>query len=289
MGYNKIPSINHQIKLKFDSMMAIGESKQQDKKNEQQRGEITQGKIYSWGTRHAYDQAMKNFAKWCKDNHGVKIVDDMANYVGEYIEHLQAEKKSAWTQKRDLAAISKYYQHSFFDEIKTDKRERPNAVRSRETVANDYGFSKTKNEELINFCQHTGLRRRELQAITGSCLVERDGQYYIKVFNGKGGKYREAIILDNDPRVIERMRNTLPDKPVWGKVHSHADIHGYRSDYATALYNSIARDVKKLEFSEVYHCKSDKTGVWYDKKAMEVVSKSLGHERICVIAESYLR
>lgn len=289
MGKKKTPSIDHQIKQHFDSMMAIGESKQQAKKDEQTRGAITGGKIYSWKTRKTYDDGMRRFAGWVKETEGVKLVDDMRPFVGAYIDHLKETGASAWTQKRDLAAISKYFQHSYFQEVKTDKRVRQNIVRSRDVVENDCHFSKSNNEELINFCRHTGLRRRELAAITGSCLVEKEGQFYIKVFNGKGGKYREVMVLDNDPRVIERLKNTPPGEKIWPKVHSHADIHGYRSEYANELYKRLARDVSKLPKKEVYHCQLDKAGVWYDREAMRVVSNCLGHNRIDVIAESYLR
>lgn len=284
MAYKRVPSINHQIKERFDSMMKIGESKKAAKiENKMQEG------IFSYGTRHSYDRAMQNFAKYCKASHGVKIVDDMKPFVNEYIQDLRSRGISAWTQKRDLAAIGKYYQESFFDRVETDVRSRSNVIRSRETVGSDAHFSTVRNDDLINFCKHTGLRRRELENIKGDCLSYKDGQAYIHVQNGKGGRERYVPILNNNQRVIDQIEATRAEERVWGRVHAHADIHGYRAEYANAMYEQLARDVRELPFDEVYHCKADKAGVWYDKQAMQEVSEALGHSRIDVIAQSYLR
>ena len=38
----------------------------------------------------------------------------------------------------------------------------------------------------------------------------------------------------------------------------------------------------------VYYCRKDKKGLWYDKEAIKITSKALGHNRISVIAEHYL-
>ena len=77
-----------------------------------------------------------------------------------------------------------------------------------------------------------------------------------------------------------------------GKVFAHipvaADIHGYRREYATAYYKAIARPVDTLKPQEKYICRKDKRGIVYDRRAMLAVSRSLGHNRIDVIAGHYL-
>ena len=97
------------------------------------------------------------------------------------------------------------------------------------------------------------------------------------------------------------MRNTAPDERVWQHVHNAADIHGYRADYATALYKKFARRISDIPYdrinkgsgkkyqSEVYTCRNDESKRKYDRRAMLVTSKALGHNRVSVIAESYLR
>ena len=76
---------------------------------------------------------------------------------------------------------------------------------------------------------------------------------------------------------------------VWGKVHSGADIHSYRADYATKVYQLYARPIESLAHDEIYYCRGDRKGTWLDKKAMLVASKALGHNRISIIASNYLR
>ena len=78
-------------------------------------------------------------------------------------------------------------------------------------------------------------------------------------------------------------------------------IHSYRGDYATMIYKAHARDIKDIPYdtinrgtgrkmqSEVYHCKKDEAGKKLDKAAMLVCSKALGHNRIDVVANNYIR
>jgi hypothetical protein len=65
------------------------------------------------------------------------------------------------------------------------------------------------------------------------------------------------------------------------------DVHHYRSEYASTLYRKLAR--QEIPKAERYCCRGDLKGTWYDKAAMKEVSEALGHSRISVIAEHYLR
>lgn len=126
--------------------------------------------------------------------------------------------------------------------------------------------------------------------------------YFTIVRNGKGGRERiSPIIGKNAAQIIERMQNTKSEEKVWQYVNSNADIHSYRADYATAIYKSHARDIKDIPYdkinkgtgrryqSEVYTCRKDEAGKKLDKAAMLVCSKALGHNRISVVADNYIR
>ena len=76
---------------------------------------------------------------------------------------------------------------------------------------------------------------------------------------------------------------------VWKKIPSNADIHSYRADYATRIYLKYARTIEEIPRRERYVCRRDKKGVIYDRKAMLEASKALGHNRISVVGEHYLR
>ena len=72
------------------------------------------------------------------------------------------------------------------------------------------------------------------------------------------------------------------------KIPNGMDVHGYRREYANIYYKIVTRNVKEIPKEETYICRKDKYGMVYDRKAMLTVSRSLGHNRIDVIAQSYL-
>lgn len=53
------------------------------------------------------------------------------------------------------------------------------------------------------------------------------------------------IIGKNAGQIIERMQDTLPDGKVWQHIHQSADIHGYRADYATAIYKAMRGPLRR--------------------------------------------
>jgi len=129
-----------------------------------------------------------------------------------------------------------------------------------------------------------------------------DNGWYIHVRNGKGGRERlSPIIGKNAKQIIERIENTPAEEKVWQHIHNSADIHSYRSDYATAIYKAYARDIQDIPFdkinrgtgnryqSDVYVCRKDEAGKKLDKAAMLICSKALGHNRISVVADNYIR
>ena len=280
----KIGSLTKQVQNAFDSKLAIGQSKHQDKI----KGK-TQEKIYSWETYRSYMKHCNYFTAYCKEHYGCKTLEQCRTYIDEWLQIRSEKGLSAYTQKLEASALAKMYGCSTKDFTKTDVRHRTDIIRSRGEKVRDGHFSERNNKDLVDFCKSTGLRRAELRALTGDKLIEKDGEYYIKVDVGsKGGRYREAPIVGNVKAVVERMQSVGTGK-VFEKIHNGADIHSYRADYCTAVYNNHARDVKTLDRSDVYCCRGDLKGTWYDKKAMFEASQALGHNRISVIAEHYIR
>ena len=127
-------------------------------------------------------------------------------------------------------------------------------------------------------------------------------EWFIHVRNGKGGRERlSPIIGKNAGQIIERITDTPPEEKVWQHVHQSADIHGYRAEYDTAIYKAHARAIEEIPYdrvnrgtgrryqSEVYTCRKDEAGKKLDKAAMLICSKALGHNRISVVADNYIR
>lgn len=126
-------------------------------------------------------------------------------------------------------------------------------------------------------------------------------EYYTRTV-GKGGRERiSPIVGKNVEQIVERIRETPPDAKVWQHVNSNADIHSYRSDYAVTIYKEYAREIKDIPYdrvnkgtgrpyqSGVYVCRKDESGKKLDKEAMLICSKALGHNRIEVVANNYIR
>jgi hypothetical protein len=55
------------------------------------------------------------------------------------------------------------------------------------------------------------------------------------------------------------------------------------------MYHELARDLDKIPRKERYDCRGDLKGLHYDKKALAEVSQNLGHNRLRVVVDNYLR
>lgn len=296
MSHMNKKSLVRQVQETYDNMLAIGRSKHQDKIDG-----CTMDKIYSWETYKDYMKHANYFAKYCREEHGCKTLEECRPYVDEWLQYRIGRKLSAYTIKLDAAALAKLYQCSTKDFIKTPARKRKDITRSRGTKVRDGHFSETNNKEMVEFCKSTGLRRGELKVLTGDKLICKDGTYYIVVNRGsKGGRYREAEVIGNIENVKKLMHKEGNNK-VFKRVPSGADIHSYRAEYATEVYNKYARPIEAIPYdtinwglkcayqSEVYNCRGDKKGIKLDKRAMEKASEALGHNRISVVAAHYIR
>lgn len=296
-------SIVKQVQTILDAKLAIGEKKKPELSVKIDDGRrLADLKIYSWSTYHAYMKHCIDFAQWAKEKHGCRDVFEARPYVNEYLVH-RMKYTSAWTTKLDASALAKLYDCRTTEFIKTPSRERKNIKRSRGSLSARRRRCEKKNEDIVRFCRATGLRRHELQALVGTQLGAKDGRFYIRNVKGKGGLVRDVPVVgtkDDIDFVIAKCQEAGANK-VFTKIDKNLNIHGYRSDYACRFYTSIARKIEDIPYdkyipsmnryvqSGVYHCQKDLAGVKYDKVAMKLVSEALGHHRISVIAQSYLR
>lgn len=248
--------------------------------------------IHSDSTFKTYHAQCMRFVDFCYE-HGVKYDMDKAfKLIPEYGKRLEDDGKSPWTIYTAMNAIAKAYGVSTQElGYKPPKRERASVARSRYATEMDRHFSVQANEKLITFCQCFGLRRREIASLTGDKMKRNEnGVLFVRVQNGKGGKKRWAMFCGTpkEEKLIVDLMTQASSTKVFSHIHSKADIHGYRAVYASKLYKRYARPIESLERAEKYICRKDKAGIVYDRRAMKIVSKQLGHERISVIANSYL-
>lgn len=293
MGYKNKKSLILLVKEQLDSKLAIGQNKHAAKA----AGTYRQY-IYSWGTYRTYMQQCCQFARWCKaaakedGSRQPRSLEDCRQYVARYMQHLQQEY-SAYTQKLVLSALCKLYNeyptegHPFDLHEMPEARHRADIVRSRNATERDRHFSEKNNANIVTFCCCTGLRRAELAQIRG---IDLDGDSLMVYRGTKGGRVRIVPLCGSGEEIetVRRLAAAAGNNKIFDHISSAMDVHYYRSIYCQRIYNQYARPVNQIPRHDRYYCRQDKKGVIYDKRAMLQASKSLGHNRISVIAGHYL-
>ena len=109
--------------------------------------------IHSHNTYKTYMREVEHFCVWAKEN-GVKEYKDAAAAVPRYLDQLQRDGKSAWTQSTALNALAKAMNRSTKDfDYTLPKRHRADIERSRGQAERDKHFSPERNQDLIKFCE----------------------------------------------------------------------------------------------------------------------------------------
>ncbi len=285
----KTPSLVRQIDLMLNSMVCAGQSKHTAKAESETPNHL-EG-IYSYQTLRSYLKQCCEFASWAKAQHGGKYLSDIRAHVPEYLRMRIAAGVSPYTVRLDASAFSKLYQCSSRDwGVVLPRRERVNITRSRGPRKHDAEFSESRNAAAVGFCKGTGLRKHELVALLPQNIAS-DGSS-VTVIKGKGGKTRTVPVLPIFQAHVAAMREGAIAEGrdrvfMRSEVKNRMDEHGYRREYAQALYTLFESSGLNVTNTR-YHCRKDKSGISYDRGVMAAVSQALGHSRIDVIAGSYL-
>lgn len=252
----------------------------------------TKDKIYSEQTYRTYRKQFGYFVDWVAKTHPeATTLEDTHKFANEYLQHLIDREISPYTMATVKAAMAKIYGVSSASFMKTPERERSGIKRSRYDVASDKHISEATESRLARFTSATGLRRSEMLKITSDDLFFENGKAYLNVTRGtKGGKARVVEIMgvseDDTKNIVEFIQSKKGR--LFPKLHSNYDNHRYRGAYAMRLYMHYARKEKDIPRADRYVMRKDRAGETYDKRAMAIVTKNLGHNRIDVIAQSYL-
>lgn len=282
-SYRKTARLRLQAMLKA----GLGSKRSKDKAEAD-----TKNKIYSKATFETYKQQFRHFADWLEKAHPEAFtLEDARGFVDEYLRHLIELERSAYSISTAKAAIAKIMVVEATQFITTPPRLRADIKRSRGVAERDKHISDKKEEELARFTSATGLRRKEMTMIRAEDLFFENGQAYLNVDKGtKGGKSRVAKIVGKTEAETKEIVKWIQSKEgrLFYKLSSNYDNHYYRATYANRLYNQLKRDIADIPTEEKYIMRKDRAGEVYDKQAMLHVSKALGHNRISVIAQSYL-
>lgn len=254
MGRTKpAKSLIQQVKECLDSKLAIGQSKLAAKLDG-----IHTNYIFSWETYRSYLKHCCYFVKWCKEQgidpilgHKPRTLEECRAFAERWIKYNVDRGLSAYTVKLQVSALAKLYGCKTTDfDIKTPARRRKNITRSRGNAARDKHFSAKANKDLITFCRCTGLRRAELAQIRGTDLIEHEGKICLDVKRGtKGGRLRISPIIGSSEEIeiVKKLCTSAGANKVCPRPSENADIHSYRAEYATRIYNACKRELHEFK------------------------------------------
>ena len=268
---------------RLNAMLAIGKSKHQDKLNGIDFSEI----IYSTGTKASYERIGKQFARYCLDKYGCTKLSEARVYVDEWLLYVY-ENYSAYTSHTYKCALAKLFQLKPQQLPKPPVRRRADITRCRKNYDAPLTKLERDNLQIVNFCEATGLRRRELMKLRGKDIKTYGNQVVIHITRGgKGGLEREVHAIKFEA-MIKDLAQKAGDNKLFPKIPKGLPIHKYRARYAHALYKKLARHRGEPKGKDRYVCSKDMKGIVLDRRVMLIVSRNLGHQRIDVIAQSYL-
>lgn len=274
-------NIRYQMCRALESKISLGTSKRAAK---QKSDNGVSEHIHSAQTARTYMQQARQYGDYLKGNGlGYCTMDEARAHAREYIEAQQSE----YSRHTARSALAKVFGCSGPDLCELDKRKPKDITRGRKVTERQRGIER-QHPELAEVCRSLGARHnRELTHIEAKDFhVREDGNLYCHI-RGKGGRVRDALVLPGEGRsIIERRISQQPSGPLWPSVPSHANVHGWRADYAARCYQ-YALD-HGYGNGDTYHARG--LGSEWDKGALDYVSEQLGHGegRYYTVAYNYL-
>lgn len=299
MGKAHQKSLIRQAIERLDGLMAIGESRHEAKKTARELAQeegcqldqaFTTGKIHSFKTRTTYQEHVLRFVNWVRVTYRVKTLealDPCADVLASQWLQLEIEKgQSPYTLQTERASLRMFFgDRQLAGSVELPKRRGVNITRSRRPAARDRHFQPANWPEFMIFQRATGLRRGELQRIrVGDVCFNPAGELVAHVQSGKGGRPRDVPVLAGyEHQVLTLVAGRDPEEPVLRKVPD-TDVHGMRRDYAQALYRHYAPGWPALPPKTQRLRPTD-----YNRAAALQVSAALGHQRLDIVLNNYLR
>lgn len=312
MGKVKLGSLKYQVTQKLNALNRIGESKHQAKQDYRNACESANLKwnpakadgIFSYKTMDAYRQSALEFSGWLKENHSdVKDINNITReHAISYLQQRQEQGKSAWTTSKDMSALNKVFNLNVSkQEAGLRERSYKNAERSRLERGHDHKFNAKNYERQISFAQAFGCRRESIVGgqyqVKDVSLFKQDGKVFAS-FIEKGGRYREAPCLSSMQPQIEKTFPDIQEREsltkqqfqelyqsskdyLFDRYTTKIDNHAFRHEYARNLYQELLEQRDQERQEALYR--------GYNKEVLREVSEALGHSRLSVVVEYYLR
>ena len=201
-------------------------------------------------TRNSYKNIVRRYVEYCRAEFDVKTLEECRGYIQVYCDSLDARGLSASTVHTYCAAICKVFGDIPMSLISKKKRYVAEYSKGRKKPMEKYRAGsdpEVTSTRLIEFQKMVGIRRHELERLTGKDIVERDGVTYVYVRNGKGGKSSYIYITEeNAPKVREFFAGKEPNERIFEahEFRNTLNLHWYRAMHAQEMYDYFENKIK---------------------------------------------
>lgn len=311
-------------KIAFGESRHLAKQKLREENGDEYRFSMTDDKIHSIETFKTYSKVGREYASWLTTIKGISKyskLEKTEDLAKEYLEYRLELGRSIWTVKMERSALGKLYGKTI--EMEMPARNRDDVKRSRNECEHDKHFSKEKHKDEILVASACGTRREDLGKITINSFIEREEMLFVKIEGSKGGRDRIATVLPSREQeikdLLERMKQEGKEKdvPLFDSVPKNMDVHSFRRIYAKSLmdyveHNPEGKEIilrqypKRREYksvinketgekelreikSEYFRPRNVEEKVCYRRDCLYAVSQGLGHNRIDVTYNSYLK
>ncbi len=287
--------------LRLDAKMAIGESRHALKQDARELARatgapttwsVTDGRIHSHQTRADYQATTLRFLNWARQRERLRTLDRVDARADElasaYLRERLAQGKSPHTLQAERSALRLFFgRRDLAASVTLPRRTREGITQNRgDALHGVAGFAPAHWTAETNFLTATGLRRSEaLRVRVRDVFRGREGRLHVQVYNGKGGKARQAPVLagqEHERAVLARIEGRPGDAHLIEHLPIRIRAHALRRAYAQALYQQVSG--RPLPPATGALRPGD-----YDTDAVLVVSHALGHNRVDVVLRHYLR
>lgn len=290
----KRPGAKYAAVQRLDAIMADGEKRSVAKAEARSRGEslfaFTDNRIHAFESRNNYQKIVMRFIDWCRNHYSLRTLAQIDEQADELVSLFLAERialnYSAWTLQTERSALRMFFQDRHLAEmVELPQRKRENIKRSRRPTKRDQNINLDNWQHVIGFCLASGLRREELRDLYARDVYVRasDQRLVVRVVKGKGGKWREVPVFPGRAQlVLQQVEGKEPDTHVFNRITSLLDIHSYRRQFAQELYEYLSgRPLPPVD--------GRLKNADFDQDVALYVSRCLGHNRIDIIFQHYIR
>lgn len=294
---------------RIDELLRIGQKKVKETRGTPHFNPNRSEGIHSIKTAETYRQVINIFAEYCKTQ-GIKDVAQIdSKIIGSFV--ATRSNLSSWTISKDLAAINKVLDTHFTPkDFGIQERSRDQIVNNRHVHTDHSTASAERNQAALWFAYATGCRRSSILTVTADKAIRNeDGTVIGFQFKEKGGRERNAIVLPSERQAMTDYVNSRQVEHgencrLVDTCDRNCNPHYQRAEYANQLYvelkdhrdediycghRSTFIDERHLQ-KALSHPRYQREFVHgYETRLCAEISQQLGHNRIEVVVNSYLR